>query len=168
MKRYILFLLGFLPLATLAQRVELSVAGNMVEIPYEQTQTELKKGWKIVDIQLNDRKVRYLWGKQAKQLTDDQRPVFQITPGKNETLADYAIIRLKRMRQYRQLPKANPVNNDYIRIDLNAFSIQPVGELAFTIQPKEPLPQGEYILLNLLQQTQGELGDYIVFPFQIP
>lgn len=168
MKRLILILMGFCPVFVYPQQVQLQVALNWVDIPVEQTQTELKKGWKIVDIQLSDRKIHYLWGIHSKQLTDDAKPRFTITPGTDETLADYAIIRLKGMRKYRQLARPLLVNNDYYRIDLNGFDIKAKGDLSFIVQPHDPLPKGDYILVNLVQKPIGELGDYQVYSFQIP
>jgi len=168
MKRMILTLWGLLPLLCFAQKVSTYVSSNLVEIPVQQTQSELKPGWKIVDIQMKSKKTCYLWGGQSKQIADDPRPVFIIEPGEGETLADYAFIQLKKRKQYRQLPKTILVNNPYIRIDLNNFEISPQGDNGFRIQPKEAMKKGEYILVNLLQKPIGELGDFKVYSFQIP
>lgn len=164
----ILSLLGLCPLFCMAQKVSLYVGNNLVDIPVQQTQTELKPGWKIVDIQMKPKKTCYLWGGQSKQITDDRRPVFIIEPGEGETLADYAFIKLKKRKQYRQITQTILANNPYIRIDLNNFNIKTEGEKAFQIQPKEVMEKGEYILVNLLQKPLGKLGDYNVYPIQIP
>ncbi|MBO4642831.1 MAG: hypothetical protein J5661_08270 [Bacteroidaceae bacterium] len=164
----ILSLLGLCPLFCMAQKVSLYVGNNLVEIPVQQTQSELKPGWKIVDIQMKPKRTCYLWGGQSKQITDDQRPIFIIEPGEGETLADYAFIKLKKRRQYRQLTQTVLVNNPYLRIDLNHFNIKTEGEKGFQVQPKEVMEKGEYILVNLLQKPIGELGDYNVYPIQIP
>ncbi|MBP5619122.1 MAG: hypothetical protein J6X23_01570 [Bacteroidaceae bacterium] len=164
----ILSFLALCPFFCLAQKVSLYVGNNLVEIPAQQTQSELKPGWKIVDIQMKPKKTCYLWGEHSKQMTDDQRPVFVIEPGEGETLADYAFIKLKKHKQYRQIKEDILVNNPYIRIDLNSFNINPEGDKGFVVQPKDAMEKGEFILVNLLQKPIGKLGDYNVFPIQIP
>ena len=91
-----IFIMTFMLCALMmkAQKVEISVSGNWAEIPVQQTQSELKPGWKIVDYQMKSRLTRYLSGGHASQLAEGNRPVFRITPGENEVLASYAIIRL--------------------------------------------------------------------------
>ena len=46
MKKIISLLMLLSALNVEAQKVEISVAGNWVEIPVQQTQSELKPGWK--------------------------------------------------------------------------------------------------------------------------
>ena len=79
--------------ATYAQTVRLEVAGNLVELEAQQTQSELKPGWKIADVKLKDKVVRYLWGAHATQLTDDRTPTFVITPAAGQVLCDFALMR---------------------------------------------------------------------------
>ena len=146
-----IFIMTFMLCALMmkAQKVEISVSGNWAEIPVQQTQSELKPGWKIVDYQMKSRLTRYLSGGHASQLAEGNRPVFRITPGENEVLASYAII-----------------ENNYKRLDLNLFDIKADGD-SFVCQPLQPLQAGEYILVNLQGKTIGELGDLLVYPFCI-
>ncbi len=151
-----------------AQTVQLKVADNMYDIPSVQTQGELKPGWKIVDIQLKDKVTHYLLGGHATQMTDDYTPAFVVTPGADETLADYALIRLRAKRHYRQVPKEKLRDNEYTRIEPSAFHIAAYGKDGFRCQPRVPLRKGEYILVNIAQRPIGELGDFMVFPFRVP
>lgn len=151
-----------------AQTVQLRVGDNMYDIPSVLTQGELKPGWKIVDVQLKDKVTHYLWGAHATQMTDDRTPVFVVTPGQGETLADYAVIRLRAKRDYRKVPKGNLRDNEYTRIEPSSFHISAYGDDGFLCQPKVSLGKGEYILVNIAQRTVGELNDFSVFPFQVP
>jgi hypothetical protein len=156
----------FCALIARAQRVEIAVEGSWAEIPAQQTQSELKPGWKIVDYQMKSRLVHYLSGGHASQLADGNRPVFRVTPSEKEVLVDYALIRLKGLKYYRKLPKVKLTNNEYIRLELNSFELRAEGD-AFVCQPHQPLAPGDYILVNLTQQPVGELGDLLVYPFCI-
>ena len=62
-----IFIMTFMLCALMmkAQKVEISVSGNWAEIPVQQTQSELKPGWKIVDYQMKSRLTRYLSGGHA-------------------------------------------------------------------------------------------------------
>lgn len=156
----------FCALIARAQRVEIAVEGSWAEIPAQQTQSELKPGWKIVDYQMKSRLVHYLSGGHASQLADGNRPVFRVTPSEKEVLVDYALIRLKGLKYYRKLPKVKLTDNEYIRLELNSFELRAEGD-AFVCQPHQPLAPGDYILVNLTQQPVGELGDLLVYPFCI-
>ena len=147
-----------------SQKVEIAVSGQWADILAQQTQSELKPGWKIVDYQMKSRLTHYLSGGHASQLADGDRPVFRVTPSPQEVLLDYALIRLKRYKSYRKLPKAQLMDNEYIRLELNNFEIKAEGE-SFVCQPLRPLSPGEYILVNLTQKPIGELGDLLVYPF---
>lgn len=147
-----------------AQKVEIAVENNWAEIPVQQTQSELKPGWKIVDYQTKSRLMHYLSGGHATQLADANRPVFRVTPGEKEVLFDYALIRLKGFKSYRKIPKVQLSDNEYTRLELNAFSIKADGD-AFICQPLQPLSPGEYILANLSQKPIGDLSDLLVYPF---
>ena len=147
-----------------AQRVEIAVGSGWAEIPVQQTQSELKPGWKIGDYQTKSRLVHYLIGGRASQLAEGNRPVFRVTPGEREVLFDYALIRLKRYNGYRKLPKVKLLENDYIRLEPNVFDVKAEGD-SFVCQPCEPLAAGEYILICLSQKAIGDLGDLLVFPF---
>ena len=168
MTRKLFILLSFAPVMVFAQRVELQVTDHFVEIPVEQTQTEIRPGWKIVDIQLRSRSNRYLNGGQARHLTDDQMPQFRITPARDETLANYALIRLRQKRYYRQLPDPILRQNIYQRIEPQHFDIKLQDDSTFLCHPLKALDKGAYILVNIAQKPVGELQDYLVFPFQVP
>jgi len=145
-------------------KIEISVNGSWVEIPAQQTQSELKPGWKIVDYQMKSRLTHYLSGKHATQLADDNRPEFRVTPGDKEILVDYAFIRLKRTKFYRKLPKVKLIENEYTRLEPKDFDVSADGD-AFVCKPRLPFQPGEYILVNLAQHPVGELNDLFVFPF---
>jgi len=147
-----------------AQRVEIAVEGSWAEIPAQQTQSELKPGWKIVDYQMKSRLVHYLSGGHASQLADGNRPVFRVTPSEKEVLIDYALIRLKGFKYYRKLPKVKLTENEYMRLEPNNFEVRAEGD-AFICKPHQPLAPGDYILVNLTQQPVGDLGDLLVYPF---
>lgn len=166
MKKIICLMAVFCALIARAQRVEIAVEGSWAEIPAQQTQSQLKPGWKIVDYQMKSRLVHYLSGGHASQLADGNRPVFRVTPSEKEVLVDYALIRLKGLKYYRKLPKVKLTDNEYIRLELNSFELRAEGD-AFICQPHQPLAPGDYILVNLTQQPVGELGDLLVYPFCI-
>ena len=162
------FILSTLPICLYAQKVELKVQDNFVEIAVEQTQTELKPGWIVFDIKLKDKLVRYLNGAHATQLTEDNIPEFHIIPAKEEVLADYALIRLQNKKYYRRLPKGNIRLNEYKRIEPAYFFIKSDGENGFICHPLEALGKGDYIILNIAQPPIGELQDLKVYPFMVP
>ena len=149
-----------------AQKVEMSVADAWVEIHAQQTQSELKPGWKIVDYQMKSRLVHYLSGGRATQLADGNCPTLRVTPGPDEVLVDYALIRLKRYTDYRKLPKTKLADNDYRRLEPDGFLLRAEGD-AFVCQPRHPLQPGEYILVSLSQKPLGELQDLLVYPFSV-
>lgn len=169
MKKTALLLLSAIlaPLAGKAQTVWMNVGENTVPLKAEQTQTERKPGWKIVDIQMKDKLVRYLWGRHATQLADSARPTLFIYPDEKETLTDYVLINLKQRKQYRQLRKPVLAQNEYIRFVPEHFDIVPAAGIGFACIPKQPLPEGEYIVTHLTQKTIGEFGDYTVYTFSV-
>ena len=162
------FILSFLPVCLYAQKVELKVQDNFDEIVVEQTQTELKPGWTVFDIKMKDKLVHYLNGAHAMQMTRDNMPQFHIIPGKDDVLADYAIIRLQSKKYYRKLPKSSVRENEYKRIEPADFYIKSDGDNGFICQPLEALARGEYIILNLSQPPIGPLQDLKVYPFMVP
>lgn len=167
MKRSIVsFLLLLYVFAARAQKVEISVAGNWAEIPAQQTQSELKPGWKVVDYQMKSHLTRYLSGGHATQLADGNQPVFRVTPGGKEVLVDYVLIRLKASKSYRKFFQPLLIENNYMRLEPNAFDVKAESD-SFICQPRQPLKPGEYILAYLTQQPIGELGDLMVFPFSV-
>ena len=149
-----------------AQSVEIAVGDSWAEITAQQTQSELKPGWKIVDYQMKSRLVHYLSGGRALQLADGNRPAFRVTPSEKEVLVDYVLIRMRQHSSYRKLPKAKLMDNEYMRLEPKDFDVRADGD-AFVCQPRLPLAPGEYILVNLSQQPIGDLGDLLVYPFSV-
>lgn len=159
--------LGMTVLLLHAQSVGLRVARQVVELPLQTTQTLLHPGWKIAGIKLRDRQEHYLWGAHATQLTDDAQPTLIIAPGREETLVQYALIRLHNKRDRRILMRPNPKDNDYARLTPEHFHIELTKDESFACQPLKPLAPGDYLLLNIEQQPQGETGEYQGYTFRV-
>ena len=153
-------------LSVKAQKVEILVGGNWAEIPAQQTQSELKPGWKIVDYQMKSKLTHYLSGGHASQLAEGNRPVFRVTPAEKEVLFDYVLVRLKTSKYYRKMFKPLLIECNYTRLEPSYFDVRAESD-AFICQPKQPLKPGEYILANLKQSPIGELQDLLVFPFSV-
>ncbi len=168
MKRNILLWLCLHASLCQAQDVSLRVAGSWVHVDAEEMQTEIKPGWSIAGKKLKDTRVLYLWGKSSRQLTDDRMPVLRVEPGEHETLVDYALIRLKKRRDHRRLPKEQLRDNDYVRLEPSHFSIQADGDEAFVCKPLASLQPGEYVLVCLSQTLGQEQAGYRVYPLSVP
>jgi len=153
-------------LSVRAQKVEILVGSNWAEIPAQQTQSELKPGWKIVDYQMKSKLTHYLSGGHASQLAEGNRPVFRVTPAEKEVLFDYVLVRLKTSKYYRKMFKPLLIECNYTRLEPSYFDVRAESD-AFICQPKQPLKPGEYILANLKQNPIGELQDLLVFPFSV-
>ena len=166
MKKIISLLMLLSALNVGAQKVELAVGEGWVEIPVQQTQSELKPAWKIVDYQMKSKLTHYLSGGHASQLTDGNRPVFRVTPAEKEVLIDYVLIRLKASKYYRKMFKPLLIECNYTRLEPSYFDIKAESD-SFICQPRQPLQPGEYILANLKQQPIGELQDLLVYPFSV-
>ena len=166
MKKIICLFALFCALNAYPQRVEIAVSGNWAEIPALQTQSELKPGWKIVDYQMKSKLTHYLSGGHATQLADGNRPIFRVTPGENEVLVDYVLIRLKASKSYRQMFKSHLIENNYTRLEPSYFDLRAESD-SFICQPRQPLKPGEYILACLSQKPIGDLSDLLVFPFSV-
>ena len=151
-------------LSAKAQKVEILVGSNWAEIPAQQTQSELKPGWKIVDYQMKSKLTHYLSGGHASQLAEGSQPVFRVTPAEKEVLFDYVLVRLKTSKYYRKMFKPLLIECNYTRLEPSQFDIRAESD-AFICQPKLPLKPGEYILANLNQRPIGELQDLLVYPF---
>ena len=164
MKRIICFFALLGALYAQAQRVEISVADNWAEIPVQQTQSELKPGWNIVDYQMKGKLTHYLSGGHATQLAEGNRPVFRVTPGESQVLVDFVLVRLKASKTYRKMFKSHLIENNYIRLEPSNFDIKAESD-SFVCQPRQPLKPGEYIMAYLTQSPIGELGDLLVYPF---
>ena len=124
MKKIISLLMLLSALNVGAQKVELAVGEGWVEIPVQQTQSELKPGWKIVDYQMKSKLTHYLSGGHASQLTDGNRPVFRVTPAEKEVLIDYVLIRLKASKYYRKMFKPLLIECNYTRLEPSAFDVK--------------------------------------------
>jgi len=166
MKGILCVLACLLPLMAQAQKVEIRVGSNWAEIPAQQTQSELKPGWKVVDYQMKSKLTRYLSGGHASQLSDGLQPVFRVTPAEKEVLIDYVLVRLKTSKYYRKMFKPLLIECNYTRLEPSYFDISAESD-AFICQPKQPLKPGEYILANLKQSPIGELQDLLVYPFGV-
>lgn len=159
------FIMSF-ALNAYAQKVEIDISGSWAEIPAQQTQSELKPGWKIVDYQMKSRLTHYLSGGHATQMADGQVPSFRVTPGTKEVLVDYALIRLERHKSYRKLPKAKLADNEYIRMEPKDFDVRADGD-SFICRSRHPLSPGEYIIVCLSQKSIGELEDILAYPLSV-
>lgn len=169
MKRFYTIFIAFLPFFCMAQKVQIQLADTLINLPAQQTQTEVKSGWKIVDIQLKDKVTHYLPGTHSMQLTDDGFPTFHIIPSEKETLAEYAIVRLRSHKGFRWFPKPKLSENKCLHIDLSNFDIRLFGnEDGFLCHPFHELEKGDYMILNTNQKPVGELGDYVVYTFLVP
>ena len=147
---------------------EITLMGDGVSFPIEvqQTQTEVKPGWKIVDIQLTSKFKRYLWGTKAKQLAENSSPKF-IVDTDSLLLSDLVLIKLKGKKEYRSIPKLQVHQNKCIHVDLNTFHIEPYGNDLFLIQPIQPLQPGEYIFTWKSLSPVGKMEDWLVWPFSV-
>ena len=149
-----------------AQTIMMDASPAAVQIESQQTQSELRPGWKIVDIQLKSKIKRYLWGSKAKDLSDTAYPSFIVNTD-TLLLSDLVMIRLKQRRDYRSIPKPNVHDNKCIFVDLNNFRIEAFGEEEFRITPLSALAPGEYIFTWLTAETIGDMDDWIVYPFSV-
>lgn len=149
-----------------AQQVSIVADGIVFPIEQQQTQTEIKPGWKIVDIQLKSTRQRYLWGNTAKQYIRDTRPQFIIDTD-TLLLSDMVVMKLKTKKEYRKIPKAKIQDNDCIYVDFNTFIIEPHEEESFLIRPTQPLEPGEYLITWTTLSPIGQLEDWLVWPFCI-
>ncbi len=149
-----------------AQTVDFMTDGKLLRVDGQTTQSELKAGWRIVDIQMKSTIQRYLWGTRSKQLVDSNTPQFVVDTD-TLLLCDMALIKLKTKREYRRIPQPEVKDNSCIFVDFNNFDIQPYGDTSFLIRPLKPLEQGEYIFTWTTGPKVGELGDWRVWAFSV-
>lgn len=159
-------LLAMLTTGARAQKVTLLDGGITFPIEAQQTQTEIKPGWRIVDIQLKSTLLRYLWGARAKQLAESSMPQF-IVDTDTLLLSDMVLLKLKAKKEYRKIHKPQIHDNECIHVDLSTFRIEAYGEKSFLIQPLQALEPGEYIFTWKTIEPVGELADWIVWPFSV-
>lgn len=165
----LLWLLALPMLAQMPERrpmVRYLTGDSAVVIAPSITQTELKPGWKIVDIQTRGRRSRYLWGKHSRQFVDDARPSFIITP-EGGRLVDVVLIKLKEKKDHRRLPEYEFTDCDYRRFDLDLVEITVNDDDSYVVKPHEELEAGEYIITDLRQPPVNELGDREVYAFTV-
>lgn len=173
MRRYIvlnLFLtIVALPLFSQMKQSEptvfIFVEDSMYAMREVTTQTEIKKGIDIQGITVGRKLRRYIYGADAKQVTDVQ-PKFAIYPI-NQNLNGYVLVRLKERRDYRLLPVPQLVDYDYIRIDLRNFKIENLPNMGFAVTPLSPLFPGEYILVDITQEPCNQYGDFKAYDFKV-
>ncbi len=159
-------LLSLPSLHTGAQEISVVADSMVLRIEPRQTQTEIKPGWKIVDIQLKSTRQRYLWGNTAKQYTHDRRPRFVVNTD-SLLLSDMVLVRLKTKKEYRRIPKPMIQDNERMYVDFSSFVIDAYGEDCFLIRPIQPLEPGEYVFTWSTIPPVGPLGDWVVWPFCI-
>ena len=141
------------------------MGGNLVEVKPEVTATEVKPGWKIVDIQTRSHKVRYLWGASSMQLFG-AGDTLVIDPGE-QVLSDFILVPLKRKAEYRRLNKEKMTDNKYKVLDFHSFNITPYGDDAFMVTPQHPLPPGEYVIHCMKSERMDDMGNYEVYPLTV-
>lgn len=173
MKRNSIFLsiclgvLWLLPHFVSAQTsVSILIGDSACTISEVTTQTELKPGWKIVDIQTNGKLTRYLWGKHSRQFADDQQPTFIIHTG-GYKLTDFAIIKLKEKKEYRRFAQHNLYECDFNRIDLDIMEIAILDDDKYRVRFHAPQSPGEYVIVNLKSAPVNDMGDVKVYPYTI-
>lgn len=161
-------LLLTLPFHAHAQSITLVDNGIETRMEKEQTQTEVKPGWKIVDIQLKSKLQRYLWGAHSQVYSDSREPQFLVTTD-TLLLSNLVLIRMVPKAQYRKIRKPVVQDNEPLFVDLTSFSIQPYKdqEDAFLIQPTTPLAPGEYLFTWFGAPCIGKFEDWNVWTFTI-
>lgn len=149
-----------------AQSVDIFTDGKLFRIDEQTTQSELKAGWRIADIQMKSTIQRYLWGTRAKQLVDNNPPQFVVNTD-TLLLSDMVLIKLKKKKEYRKVPRPEVKNNQCLFVDFNSFDIQPYGDECFIVRPLKVLEPGEYIFTWTTGAKVGELEDWKVWPFSV-
>lgn len=142
--------------------------GTLIGIESQTTQTQVKPGWKIVDVQLKDKLTRYLWGAHAQHYIDKDKPEFVV---KTDTmlLSHLVMVQLKKKREYRQMRKPYLHENELTFVELKTFSISQYedSEDTYVIRPTEDIQPGEYFFTWYGAATVGKMKDLVVWPFTI-
>lgn len=149
-----------------AQSVKILTDGKLFRIDEQTTQSEIKAGWRIADIQLKSTVQRYLWGTRAKQLVDNNPPQFVVNTD-TLLLSDMVLIRLKKKKEYRKIPQPVVNDNHCLFVDFNNFDIQSYGNECFLVCPLKTLEPGEYIFTWTTGAKVGDLEDWKVWPFSV-
>ncbi len=129
------------------------------------SQSELKRGWDIQGIHVGGKIKRYFSKPRAGQVTT-RNPRFAIYPT-TQNLNDYALVRLKERRGFRNLPCAELKDCDYTRVELGLFKIENLPDMGFAVTPLTPLMPGEYILTDLSQKAVNTYGDFKAYDFSV-
>lgn len=164
-----LFTIALFPPAVKAQSISFIDPNRaLIDIEPQTTQTQIKPGWKIVDVQLKDKLTRYLWGAHAQHYIERGRPEFVV---KTDTLllSNLVLVQLKEKREYRQMRKPHLHDNDLTFVELKTFSISQYedSEDTYIIRPTEDIQPGEYFFTWYGAATIGKTEDLVVWPFTI-
>lgn len=165
----LLMLMPFVALAQMPEKprhhVYIMVEGEIYDIKPEQTQTEIKPGWKIVDYETAPKTVRYLYGSMATDLGNVMQTL--VIDPHDYVLSDFALVKMVKKSVYRRLKKAKILDNEYMVFDPNNFEIKPYDDDKFKCTPLHPLKPGEYAIVCLKAPQKGDAGDYELFPISI-
>lgn len=148
-----------------APTVFIYINGEPSAMTASSSQTELKKGWNIQGYSVGRRLRHYFWKPQAAQIAD-RNPKFAIYPTTQE-LNDYALIRLKKKKEYRLLPAATLAECNHTRVELGLFRIESLPGMGFAVTPLTPLEPGEYILVDLSREPLNPYGDFKAYDFSV-
>lgn len=164
-----LFTIALSPLGVKAQSISfVDTNRTLIDIEPQTTQTQIKPGWKIVDVQLKDKLTRYLWGAHAQHYIERGRPEFVV---KTDTLllSHLVMVQLREKREYRQMRKPHLHENDLTFVELKTFSISQYedSEDTYIIRPTEDIQPGEYFFTWYGAATVGKMEDIVVWPFTI-
>ena len=150
-----------------SDKVWIDINDSLYAISPVQTQTQIKPGWKIADVaQTKSKKVRYIWGKNSRQMADTNRPTFvvKVTDG---TLHDFVFVKLKEKKEYRQFKKSQIADCSPLYIDLHTFRIELRKDDRYAITPEQPLAKGEYVIIDTSAKPVNEYGDIICYGFTV-
>lgn len=171
-KTFTIFFLLLLSVSTFAQMAEkprhhvyVYDQGQLYDIKPEQTQTEVKPGWQIVDYETAPRTVRYVWGRTSVQLASADQS-FVIDPHEY-VLTDFVVVPLKQKSEYRRLQKAKMDQNKYIVFDPAHFNIKSTPDDNYLCTPLLPFKKGEYAVVCLRSPQVSDAGDYELFTFSV-
>ena len=174
MKRLLYTILLMCPLSLCAQMPKtepvacITIGDSLYALPVEQTQTEVRPGWKIADVaETRAKMTRYVWGPRSRQIADGRTPRLVVRTRQDGTINDFVLIRLKEKKQYRQLPKPQIVDCKPTYIDLFTFRIEVLPDERYAVTPLRPLQPGEYILVDRGGKDASEFGDKVVYSFTV-
>ncbi len=123
--------------------------------------------WNVFSFDVGGRTAKCFPGRGATQTVEGGRPRFLVTTGQDARLADFAIIRLRTTRRWRRLPQSELTANTRLAVDLGTFTVRETAEGRYEIEPLEPLPPGQYVLLNMNQRPMGSELAYEGYCFSV-